>query len=72
MKARGRPILGGFAGLLFGLFLAVELLALGTLALDSMLLALLPVLFLIVGVVWAIAAPLRSGKAAADAPRTSA
>ncbi|MEY2461888.1 MAG: hypothetical protein QOH64_26, partial [Acidimicrobiaceae bacterium] len=33
MKARGRPVLGGFAGFFFFLFLAVDLLAFGVIPL---------------------------------------
>ena len=55
---RGRPILGAVMGLLFGISLGVALLVFGVLALDSILLVVLPVLFLILGGVWGKLAPL--------------
>ena len=41
---RGRPVLGFFAGLLFGVFLAVTLVLAGVLPLNSVLVSALPVL----------------------------
>lgn len=66
MHARGRPILGGFAGFFLGIGIGLLLLVLGVIALDSILLTLLPVLLLVLGVVWAFIAPLgrRTPKAA--------
>lgn len=58
MTRRGRPVLGAVAGLFFGLFLGLSLLVFGVLALDALLLAILPGAFLVLGVVWGIAAPL--------------
>lgn len=58
MKRRGRPVLGAVSGLLFGLFLAFTLLTSGVLALDAPVLAILPVVFLVVGIAWALKAPL--------------
>ena len=55
----GRPIIGAIAGFLFGIALAVDLLLLGTIPLDSALVVLLPVIFLVVGIVAGIFAPLR-------------
>ena len=57
---RGRPILGAIAGLFFGLFLGLFLLVLGALALDSALLLILPILFLVIGIVLAAVAPFGS------------
>ena len=61
MKRRGRPVLGAFSGLFFGLFLSVTLLAFGIIPLDSIVVTLLPVLGLVL--VWAMAMwfPLGSG-----------
>jgi hypothetical protein len=59
VNRRGRPVLGGLAGFFFGLFLAADLLMLSVFALDSVLVLVLPVLFLVVGVVLGITAPLR-------------
>ena len=58
MKARGRPILGAIAGLVFGLSLALLLLVLGIVALDSILLSILPLAGLVFGILWAFVAPL--------------
>jgi hypothetical protein len=55
---RGHPILGAVTGLLFGISLAVTLLVFGVLALDSILVAVLPVLFLLLGGVWGKLAPI--------------
>ena len=56
---RGRPVLGAVAGLLFGLFLAVDLLMLGVIVSDSPLFAVLPAVFLVAGFLLGVAAPLR-------------
>ena len=58
MKARGHPVLGGFAGFFFFLFVAVDLLAFGVIPLNSPLITLLPVLGIVFGIVWAFWAPL--------------
>ena len=70
MKARGRPVLGGFAGFFFFLFLAVDLLAFGVIPLNSPLITVLPVLGIVLGIVWAFWAPLggRGSSTAAMAP----
>jgi uncharacterized YccA/Bax inhibitor family protein len=65
MSTRGRPILGGFAGLLFGLSLALALLVFGIVALDSILLVVAPILGVIVGVLLAFVAPFGSRQQAA-------
>jgi hypothetical protein len=66
MKRRGRPVVGAFAGFFFGLFLSLVLLTNGVMALDSIVLAILPILFLVLGIVWAMLAPL--GKRSASTP----
>lgn len=58
MKRRGRPILGAIAGLFFGLFLGLTLLAFGVLALDAVLLVILPAAFVVFGIAWGLKAPL--------------
>ena len=58
MKRRGHPALGGIAGLVFGLGLAITLLVFGVVRLDSILLVVLPVLLLVLGIVWGKLAPL--------------
>lgn len=46
---RGRPVLGAIAGLLFGFFVALDLVLLGTIPLSSLLLVVLPILGLVGG-----------------------
>jgi hypothetical protein len=58
MRCRGRPALGVIAGFFFGLFLGIDLLALGVVPLDSALLTVLPFLGLVVGLALALWAPL--------------
>ncbi|MGH9118354.1 MAG: hypothetical protein ACRD0A_10925 [Acidimicrobiales bacterium] len=57
---RGRPVLGGIMGLLFFLFVAVDLLLLGVIPLHSPWLTVVPVLGAVLGVVWGRWAPLGS------------
>ncbi len=57
-RFHGRPVLGAIFGLLLGIALAADLLLLGTIALDSALMIILPVLFLILGAVGGYLAPL--------------
>lgn len=52
-------MLGAFSGLLFGVFLTVDLLMLSVFALDSAMVLVLPPASLIAGVVLGVAAPLR-------------
>ncbi len=54
---RGRPVLGFFAGLLFGVFLAVTLVLAGVLPLNSVLVSALPVLGIVYGLLMAGWAP---------------
>lgn len=58
MHARGRPILGGIAGFFLFLFIGTDLLLFGVLALDSPMLTILPVVGIVVGILFAFAAPL--------------
>ena len=58
-------VFGGFAGLFFGLFLAISLLVFGALPLDSIILLILPLAFLVIGLVWGKLAPLGGGSAGA-------
>ena len=55
---RGRPVLGAIAGFIFGLALVVDLLLLGTIPLESALVVFLPIIFLVLGIVAGIFAPL--------------
>lgn len=52
-------MLGAIFGLLFGIFLTVDLLLLGTFPLDSAMVLALPLVSLIAGVILGVAAPLR-------------
>ncbi len=56
---RGHPVLGAIAGLFLGIFLALDLLLLGTIPLDNALVVILPVLGLVVGIAAGLFAPLR-------------
>jgi hypothetical protein len=55
----GRPVLGAISGLLFGLFLTVDLLFLSVFTLSSVMVLLLPVVFLVAGIILGLVAPLR-------------
>ena len=59
MAVEGHPGIGALSGLLFGVFLAVDLLLLGTMRLDNALVVLLPLLSLVVGVAVGWFAPLK-------------
>jgi hypothetical protein len=59
VKQRGHPIRGAIAGLLFGIFVSLDLVIFGVLALDANLLALIPVLGLVAGVLLGVTTPLR-------------
>jgi hypothetical protein len=56
---RSRPLLGTVSGFLFGLSLAVLLLVGGVVALDSILLVVLPVAMAFVGLAMGVATPLQ-------------
>lgn len=64
MRRRGRPLLGAFSGLFLGLFLDVDLLIFGVVALDSAVLIVLPAVGLVLGIVL----PLLMRRLAAPAP----
>ncbi|HEY4410558.1 MAG TPA: hypothetical protein VGO87_11810 [Acidimicrobiia bacterium] len=68
MKQRGRPIRGAIAGLFFGLFLSLDLVIFGVVAIDSNLLVLFPVLGLAGGIALGLKAPLHKRAAVAAAP----
>lgn len=55
---RGHPVLGVVTGLLFGIFVALDLIFFGVMASDSILVLLLPLLGLLLGVGLAAWAPL--------------
>jgi hypothetical protein len=56
---KGSPIRGAVSGLLFGLFLGLFVLTFGLVATDSILLVVLPVLFLVVGIALGVVAPFK-------------
>jgi hypothetical protein len=57
-STRGRPVRGAVAGLFFGLFVSLDLLIFGVVALDADILAVVPVLGLLAGVALGLTAPL--------------
>lgn len=59
MKERGRPVRGAIAGLFFGLFISLDLVVLGVMPLETDVLAFIPILGLVAGVVLGLTAPLR-------------
>ena len=59
---KGRPFLGVICGFFFGVFLSLLLLTTGVLATDSIVLAVLPFVFLVVGLVLAAAAPFKRSR----------
>lgn len=63
MTRKGHPVRGAIAGLFFGIFTGLSALVFGVVALDSVLLVVLPVLFLILGIIWGKLAPLGSSSA---------
>ncbi|MGH9037017.1 MAG: hypothetical protein ACRD0O_14745 [Acidimicrobiia bacterium] len=67
MKQRGHPVRGAIAGLFFGLFVSLDLVIFGVLALDADILAVIPLLALAAGVALGLLAPLRRGRAGARA-----
>ncbi len=62
----GRPVLGAISGLLFGIFLTVDLLLLSVFPLDSPMVLALPLVSLIAGIVLGVTAPLRFLRRSAD------
>lgn len=58
-KRRGRPVLGAIAGLLFGLFVAVDLQQFGIRPLDNLSLFGFPIAGLVLGLVLAFTAPFK-------------
>lgn len=70
MRTRGRPVLGTISGLFLGLFVALDLLLFGVVALDSAVLTILPVVGLVLGLALSLWAPIgrRPVAVAATAP----
>lgn len=63
-RPRGRPVLGVLSGLLFGISADLALLSLGVLGAWSVVLVVLPPLFLVLGLVWSLWAPVGRAKMA--------
>ena len=68
MNHRGHPIRGAIAGLVFGLFLSLDLLIFGVVALDAAVLAVLPLLGLLAGLALGLKAPLHRRRTVDDTP----
>lgn len=66
MKQRGHPIRGAVAGLFFGIFVSLDMVIFGVVALDANVLALFPVLGIIAGVALGVLAPLRRRSAQSE------
>ena len=63
MKFKGRPVMGAIFGFLFFLFIALDLLFFGVIALNSALITILPLVGIVLGLVWAMLGPLSGGSA---------
>ena len=58
-RSRGRPVLGAISGFFFGIFLALDLLMLGTFPLDSVMVEVVPVAGLVLGLLAGLFSPLK-------------
>jgi hypothetical protein len=67
MKFKGRPVMGAIFGFLFFLFIALDLLFFGVIALNSALITILPLVGIVLGLVWAMLGPL-SGRGGTPTP----
>ena len=61
-------MLGAISGFFFGISLSLLLLTFGHVALGSIVLVLMPPIFLVIGIIWGLAAPLGRGPRTAFAP----
>jgi len=70
MKFKGHPVKGAIFGFLFFLFVALDLLFFGVIPLDSAVITILPLVGIVLGLVWAMVAPLgaKGGSPADTAP----
>jgi hypothetical protein len=66
MRTHGRPVLGAFAGLFFGIFLDTFLLFRSAITVGSILVIVFPVAGFLLGVLWGYLAPLGSRAGAAE------
>ena len=69
-RRRGRPVLGAIAGLLFGLFVALDLQQFGVRPLDNISVIGLPLAGLVIGIVLAYTAPFKRGTKESPPERT--
>jgi hypothetical protein len=67
MKFKGHPVRGAIFGFLFFLFVALDLLFFGVIPLDSAVITILPLVGIVLGLVWAMIAPLGAKGGTADA-----
>ena len=67
-RRHGRLAMGAVSGFLFGFCVSLLLLTLGHVAVNSLTLFVVPILFLVAGAAWAIWAPLRRRPPSAFAP----
>ena len=58
MRFKGRPVMGAIFGFLFFLFVALDLLFFGVIALNSAVITILPLVGIVLGLVWALLGPL--------------
>jgi hypothetical protein len=68
-RQRGRPVLGGFCGLFFGLFLSIALIVYAGVALNSSLPIELAAAGTVLGVAIGLLGPLGRSRSGAHAPR---
>ena len=68
MMFRGRPVMGAIFGFLFFFFIALDLLFLGVIPLNSAAITILPILGIVAGLVWAKFAPLDRSAGAPPPP----
>jgi hypothetical protein len=64
---RGHPILGAISGFVFGLALSLALLVFAVVSLSNIILVILPIAFLVLGIAWALWAPLGASRAGGPA-----
>jgi len=68
MRRRGRPVLGAIAGLLFGVFVGLDLWFFGVVPSDSIVLTVLPFLGLLLGLVLGLTGPIGRRRGAPTPP----
>jgi hypothetical protein len=68
VKQRGHPVRGAIAGLLFGLSISLDLVIFGVVALDAAVLALIPLLGIVAGILLGVMAPMGRRSAQEEQP----